>query len=65
MDVHPLFALFGLFICYIAKDALSEKIFRTDGYEFGFFMTFVEISIITIMSTLFSKRLFTDFLVDR
>ena len=64
MGFRLLFALFGLFTCYIVKDALQEKIFRTDGYEFGYFMTFVEIAMITVMSTLFSSRLLRGWLID-
>ena len=56
MSFRPLFALAGLFLCYVIKDALQEKIFWTDGYEFGYFMSFTEIGTVALMSTLFSNR---------
>lgn len=31
--------IIGLFVFYIAHDALQEEMFRFQGFEFGFFMT--------------------------
>ena len=33
----------GLFFFYVLHDALQERAFRTPGFEFGWFMTAVEI----------------------
>ena len=57
----------GLFVFYIAHDALQERMFRYDGFEFGFFMTLAEVLVMlagSIISeggadgicTLFAKR---------
>lgn len=42
--------IIGLFIFYIAHDALQERMFRYDGFEFGFFMTLVEVLVMLVGS---------------
>ena len=37
---HP---IIGLFLFYVGHDALQERMFRFDGFEFGFFMTLIEV----------------------
>ncbi|KAJ1462754.1 UAA transporter [Pelagophyceae sp. CCMP2097] len=36
-------SILGLFVFYVAHDGLQERAFRTPGFEFGWFMTAVEI----------------------
>ena len=40
----------GLFVFYILHDALQERMFQFDGYEYGFFMTLAEVSVMLILS---------------
>ena len=40
-------AIAGVFALYIAHDALQERAFRTPGYAFGWFMTLVEIVVVS------------------
>lgn len=42
----------GLFGFYIAHDALQERMFRFDGFGFGFFMTLVEVVVMLVGSVL-------------
>jgi len=44
--------ILGLFIFYIGHDALQEEMFRFNGYEYGFFMTLVEVLVMLIGSIL-------------
>jgi len=44
--------ILGLFVFYIGHDALQEEMFRFNGYEYGFFMTLVEVLVMLIGSTL-------------
>ena len=45
-------AIVGLFIFYILHDALQERMFQYDGYEYGFFMTLAEVSVMLLLSVL-------------
>ena len=47
-----LLPVIGLFVFYIAHDALQERMFRFEGFEFGFFMTLVEVLIMLVGSTI-------------
>ena len=40
----------GLFVFYVCHDALQERMFRFEGYEYGFFMTLAEVSVMLVMS---------------
>ena len=40
----------GLFVFYIAHDALQERMFRYQGFEFGFFMTLTEVIVMLVGS---------------
>lgn len=42
-DANMLGCVLGLFVFYVLHDALQERAFRTPGFEFGWFMTAVEI----------------------
>ncbi len=46
----------GLFVFYVGHDALQERMFRFDGFEFGFFMTLVEVMVMLIGSSLTELR---------
>jgi len=46
-------AIAGLFALYVAHDALQEQAFRTPGFRFGWFMTFVEIAVCSAFARLF------------
>ncbi|KAL3805956.1 hypothetical protein ACHAW5_002492 [Stephanodiscus triporus] len=46
----------GLFVFYVGHDALQEKMFRYDGYEYGFFMTLVEVSVMLLLSSILSAN---------
>ena len=52
-DIYP---IVGLFVFYIAHDALQERMFRFDGFSFGFFMTLVEVLIMLFASSLLEWR---------
>ena len=45
-------SILGLFVFYIGHDALQEEMFRFNGYEYGFFMTLVEVLVMLIGSIL-------------
>jgi hypothetical protein len=45
-------SILGLFIFYIGHDALQEQMFRLDGFEYGFFMTFVEVLIMLLLASM-------------
>ena len=45
-------SILGLFIFYIGHDALQEQMFRLDGFEYGFFMTFVEVVIMLLLASM-------------
>jgi len=54
---HPtintqMLSILGLFVFYIGHDALQEEMFRFNGYEYGFFMTLVEVLVMLIGSVL-------------
>lgn len=40
----------GLFIFYVLHDALQERMFQFEGYEYGFFMTLAEVSVMLFLS---------------
>ena len=42
--------IIGLFVFYVGHDALQEKMFRYDGFEYGFFMTLAEVSVMLVLS---------------
>mmetsp|Transcript_9977 Transcript_9977/g.21326 ORF Transcript_9977/g.21326 Transcript_9977/m.21326 type:complete len:516 (+) Transcript_9977:198-1745(+) len=42
--------IIGLFVFYIGHDALQERMFRFDGFKFGFFMTLVEVIVMLVGS---------------
>jgi len=46
----------GLFLFYIAHDALQERMFRFQGFEFGFFMTLVEALVMIVGSRISEGR---------
>lgn len=41
-------AISGVFIFYVLHDALQERMFRQDGFRFGWFMTLVEILVVSV-----------------
>ena len=41
-------AIAGVFALYVAHDALQERAFRTKGFTFGWFMTLVEIVVVSV-----------------
>jgi adenosine 3'-phospho 5'-phosphosulfate transporter B3 len=45
-------AIVGLFVFYIFHDALQERMFQFEGYEYGFFMTLAEVSVMLLLSVL-------------
>lgn len=44
--------IIGLFAFYVGHDALQERMFRFDGFEFGFFMTLVEVLVMLVGSVI-------------
>jgi hypothetical protein len=56
--LRHLYPPFGLFLFYILHDALQERMFRYEGFSFGFFMTLVEVVIMLVASQL--PRMFRD-----
>ena len=51
-----LYPILGLFLFYILHDALQERMFRFDGFSFGFFMTLIEVLIMLLASSLLEYR---------
>ena len=47
-----LYPIIGLFLFYVGHDALQERMFRFDGFEFGFFMTLVEVMVMLVGSVI-------------
>ena len=45
-------SILGLFIFYIGHDAIQERMFRLDGFEYGFFMTFVEVLVMLLLASM-------------
>lgn len=43
----------GMFFFYVCHDALQEEMFRTDGFEFAWFMSLAEASTMLLCSALF------------
>lgn len=43
-------AIVGLFLFYILHDALQECMFQFEGFEYGFFMTLAEVSVMLFLS---------------
>jgi adenosine 3'-phospho 5'-phosphosulfate transporter B3 len=38
----------GMFVCYIGHDAFQEEMFRFEGFQFGWFMTLVEVFVMLL-----------------
>lgn len=55
-NMKHIYPVLGLFVFYILHDALQERMFRFDGFSFGFFMTLVEVLIMLIASSLLEYR---------
>ena len=51
-----LLPILGMFIGYICHDALQERMFRFPGFEFGWFMTLVEVSTMLIGGMLLNDQ---------
>ncbi|KAL7540721.1 hypothetical protein ACHAWF_006770 [Thalassiosira exigua] len=48
----PHLPVLGLFAFYVAHDALQERTFRYPGFEYGFFITLVEVLVMLVGSAL-------------
>lgn len=53
------YPILGLFFFYIAHDALQERMFHYEGFEFGFVMTLVEVLVMLVGSLGAEGRLFS------
>ncbi|KAL7481799.1 hypothetical protein ACHAW6_007471 [Cyclotella cf. meneghiniana] len=53
--LRQIYPILGLFLFYILHDALQERMFRYDGFTFGFFMTLVEVLVMLVASSLLEK----------
>jgi hypothetical protein len=47
-----IYPILGLFTFYILHDALQERMFRFEGFTFGFFMTLIEVLLMLLASAL-------------
>ena len=56
-DLKHIYPILGLFLFYILHDALQERMFRYEGFTFGFFMTLVEVLIMLIASSFTEYRM--------
>lgn len=56
VNLKQIYPIVGLFIFYILHDALQERMFRFQGFSFGFYMTLVEVLIMLLASSFFEFR---------
>jgi len=49
-------SILGLFLFYIGHDALQERMFRLDGFQYGFFMTLIEVVVMLLASMIVNEE---------
>ncbi|KAL3804673.1 hypothetical protein HJC23_008488 [Cyclotella cryptica] len=54
-NIRQVYPILGLFLFYILHDALQERMFHYEGFNFGFFMTLVEVLVMLFASSLLEQ----------